>query len=150
VTFGVLVVDDNRAFADLARCLLEQQGERVVGVASTCAEATQLVAELRPDVVLVDLVLGDECGLDLARLLAKDGGDAPAVIVISARSQADVGELVAESPAAGFLAKSDLSADAIRRIVVGGRISGGGPPGSVLRHSEPRTNSAEALADIFE
>ena len=150
MNFGVLVVDDNRAFADGARLLLERQGEHVVGLASTCAEAAQLVAELRPDVVLVDLTLGDECGLDLVRLLAEDGNDAPTVIVISARSQADVAELVATSPAAGFLAKSDLSADAIHRIVESGRMSGGGPPGRPVRPGEPRNNCAKVPADIFE
>jgi CheY-like chemotaxis protein len=59
-------VDDNRSFAGAARLLLERQGERVVGLAYTSAEAVALVAELRPDVILVDLALGDESGLDVA------------------------------------------------------------------------------------
>ena len=76
------------------------------------------MAELRPDVVLVDMTLGDECGLDLARLLARrDSADAPVVILISAYSPCDVAELIAASPAAGFLPKSDVSSDAIRQIV---------------------------------
>jgi CheY-like chemotaxis protein len=116
--FGLVVVDDNRSFADFARVLLERQGERVLGIAFTSAEAVKLVAELRPDVVLVDMTLGDECGLDLARMLAQRGcADAPVVILISAYSPCDVAELVAASPAAGFLPKPDLSADAIRQIV---------------------------------
>ena len=98
----------------------------MVGVASTSAEAVKLVAALRPDVVLVDLMLGEESGLDLACLLAPDGShdDAPAVILISAYSPVDVVELLTASPAAGFLPKSDLSADAIRRIIGGGHIMG--------------------------
>jgi CheY-like chemotaxis protein len=121
VGFGVLLVDDSASCADCARLLLERQGARVVGVASTSAEAVELVSALRPDVVLVDLMLGEESGLDVARLLAPDGSDdAPAVILISAYSPVDVVELLTTSPAAGFLPKSDLSADAIRRIV-GGR-----------------------------
>jgi CheY-like chemotaxis protein len=115
---GVLVVDDNRSFSDFARALLERQGERVLGTACTSAEALELVAELRPDIVLVDIALGDECGFDLARLLAGDGTEAgPVVILISAYAPCDVAELIAASPAAGFLPKSDLSADAIRHIV---------------------------------
>ena len=87
-------------------------------MARTSAEAVKLVAELRPDVVLVDMALGDECGLDLAQLLAQRGcAAAPVVILISAYSPRDVAELVAASPAAGFLPKSDLSSDAIRQIV---------------------------------
>ena len=115
---GVLVVDDNRSFADIARGLLERQGERVLGTARTSAEAVELAGELRPEVVLIDLALGDECGLDLAHLLAGDGrSKAPVVILISAYSPCDIVELIAASPAAGFLPKSDLSSDAIRQIV---------------------------------
>jgi two-component system, NarL family, nitrate/nitrite response regulator NarL len=128
VGFGLVVVDDNRSFADCARVHLERQGERVLGVAGTSAEAVQLVAELRPDVVLVDMALVDECGLDLARLLAQPGcAHAPVVILISAYSPLDVVELIAASPAAGFLPKSDLSSDAIRQIVAtSGRATAGG------------------------
>jgi CheY-like chemotaxis protein len=116
---GVLVVDDNPSFADVARWVLERQGEHVLGTASTCAEALELAAELRPDVVLVDLALGDECGLDVAQLLAGNCRcKAPAVIVISAYSPCDVAELIDGSPAAGFLPKSELSSDAIRQILV--------------------------------
>jgi len=116
---GVLVVDDNQSFADVARVLLERQGERVLGTACTSADAVQLAAELRPDVVLVDIALGDESGLDLAQLLAANGScDAPTVILISSYSPSDVAELIAASPAAGFMPKSDLSSDAIRQIVM--------------------------------
>jgi len=70
---------------------------------------------LRPDVVLVDIFLGDESGLKLARRLAE--GKAATVILISTHAEADLGDLIAESPAAGFLPKADVSAEAIRRIV---------------------------------
>jgi DNA-binding NarL/FixJ family response regulator len=126
--FGLVVVDDDRSFADVARGVLERQGERVLGVACTSAEAVKQVAELRPDIVLVDMALGDECGLDLAQLIAPpDCAEAPLVILISAYSPCDVAELVEASPAAGFLPKSDLSSDAIRQIVASsGRVVAGG------------------------
>jgi len=78
-----------------------------------------LAAQLEPQVVLVDMALGEECGLDLARhLAAACSGSAPVIILISAYSPADIAELVAMSPVAGFLPKSDLSVDAVRRIVI--------------------------------
>lgn len=127
VAFGVLIVDDSRSFADAARLLLERQGVRVVGAACTSAEAVELIAELQPDVVLIDLMLGDESGLDLARLLARRGsGNATTAILISACPEADVAELTATSPVAGFLPKSDLSADAIRRVVGDSRMRSDG------------------------
>jgi CheY-like chemotaxis protein len=114
---GLVVVDDNQSFAEIARVQLERQGRRVLGVAGTSADALELVAELRPDIVLVDLMLGDESGLDLARVLAGQGNsDAPVVILISAYPPADVAELIAASPAVGFLPKSELSSDAIFRL----------------------------------
>ena len=67
---GVLIVDDNRLFLEAARDRLERGGLRVVGVAATSAEALQRAAELQPEVVLVDVVLGAESGFELARRLA--------------------------------------------------------------------------------
>jgi DNA-binding NarL/FixJ family response regulator len=127
VALRILVVDDNYSCAHAIRLLLERQGTYVVGTAYRSAEAVELTHALRPDVVLIDLMLGDECGLDLAELLAQArGGDAPAIIMTSGYSAADVVELIATSPAAaGFLPKSDLSADAIRQIIGTGHSLGG-------------------------
>ena len=120
MAFGVLIVDDSRLFLEAARGLLEQEGLRVVGVAATSVEALRQAQELQPEVVLVDIMLGDESGFELARSLAghhRDGG--PAVILISTLSEADFAGPIAESPATGFLPKQELPADAIRRIVDG-------------------------------
>jgi CheY-like chemotaxis protein len=120
MAFGVLIVDDNRLFLEAARALLEQEGLRVVAVAATSAEALQRAEELRPQVILVDITLGGESGFDLARRLAgQRPGRGPAVILISTHAGADFADLIAQSPAAGFVPKPELSADAIRRIVDG-------------------------------
>jgi DNA-binding NarL/FixJ family response regulator len=110
-----LLVDDNDAFLKAASMLLERQGVTIAGTASTSAEALQQARALRPDVILVDIGLGDESGFDLAPRLLGDG--AAAVIMISTRAEADYGELIAQCPAAGFLAKSDLSAAEISRLL---------------------------------
>jgi DNA-binding NarL/FixJ family response regulator len=113
-----LIVDDSNAFLETASALLERQGVMVVGVASNTAGALRQARALQPDVILVDIGLGDESGFDLARLLARDGqGGSAKVILISTRDEADYTELIAESPAAGFLAKSELSARGIGRIL---------------------------------
>ena len=113
-----LLVDDNGTFLEAARRLLEQEGVTVVGVASSIAEALREARALLPDVILVDIGLGEESGFDLARLLTQDGrGGGAEVILISTGAEADYRELIDESPAAGFLAKSELSARAIRRIL---------------------------------
>jgi DNA-binding NarL/FixJ family response regulator len=75
---------------------------------------------LRPDVALVDISLGEESGLDLARRLAEDRrGDDPVIVLISTQAEDDVVDLIAGSAAAGFLPKAELSASAIRQIVDG-------------------------------
>jgi DNA-binding NarL/FixJ family response regulator len=129
VTTRVLIVDDSSTFLGAARVLLERQGLSIVGVASTTAEALRRGAELSPDVVLVDVMLGGESGFELARRLAAHDGhggpDGPAVILISTHAEADLSDLIVESPAAGFLTKGDLSAEAIRRLLDGGSLPSG-------------------------
>jgi CheY-like chemotaxis protein len=120
-----LIVDDNAAFLDAARALLEREGLAVVGVASTTAEALERSEELQPDVVLVDIMLGRESGFALTRhLVLDDRNGGPRVILISTHAEADFADLIAASPAAGFLPKSELSLDAIARILDGGQSAG--------------------------
>jgi DNA-binding NarL/FixJ family response regulator len=116
VTVCCLIVDDNRRFLRAAQTLLEREGLTISGVATTSADALRRAATLRPDVVLVDVALGDESGFELARRLVADHGHG-AVILISTRSEAELADAIELSPAAGFLAKSDLSAEAIRGLV---------------------------------
>jgi CheY-like chemotaxis protein len=120
-----LIVDDSPRFLDAARGLLERQGITVVGVASNGAEALQRAQELRPDVTLLDIDLGGESGLELARRLHRQPGPVPVpVILVSTHAEQDYAELIAASPAVGFLPKTALSADAIRRLL-GGQGDGG-------------------------
>jgi DNA-binding NarL/FixJ family response regulator len=115
VALRCLIVDDNGGFRDAARLLLEREEIEVVGVASNSAEARSRVAELRPDVVLVDIALGAESGFELARTLAREGG--PKLILISTLPEVDFVDLIEASPAVGFIAKSELSARAVRDLV---------------------------------
>ncbi|MEV6859497.1 response regulator [Streptosporangium subroseum] len=115
-----VIVDDSDHFRVAARELLEREGIRVVGLASTTADALQRVSESRPDVTLVDIDLGEESGFDLARQLADAGHtDPPNVILISTYTEKDLRELIAVSPAIAFLPKSSLSGTAIREILGG-------------------------------
>jgi CheY-like chemotaxis protein len=120
VMLRCLIVDDSPRFLAAARGFLERQGITVVGVASNSAEALRRAEELRPDVTLLDIDLGGESGLELARRLQHHPGLAPSpVILISTHAEADYAELVAASPAVGFLSKSALSASAIRDLLAG-------------------------------
>jgi CheY-like chemotaxis protein len=124
-----LIVDDSPRFLDAARGLLERQGITVVGVASNSAEALQRAEELRPDVTLLDIDLGGESGLELARRLHRQPGPAAPVILISTHAEQDYAELIAASPAVGFLPKTALSAAAIRDLLAGRDDGGRGDDG---------------------
>ena len=114
----LLIVDDNSHFLEVVRDLLEREGMTVVAVASSSAEALRLAGEHRPDVVLVDIDLGGDSGFDLARQLADGtGGPQSPVILISAYPEQDIVDLIEDSPAIGFISKSDLSGGVIAELV---------------------------------
>jgi len=113
-----LVVDDNRDFLQAARKVLESGGITVVGAASSSEDALLQAKETSPDIVLVDIVLGSESGFDLARrLTAATGPPRAAVILISTHSEEDFADLIAASPAIGFLPKWKLSARSIENLL---------------------------------
>jgi DNA-binding NarL/FixJ family response regulator len=113
-----LIVDDSPPFVHAVRGLLERQGIVVVGVASSIAESERQARQLRPDVTLVDIDLGDESGFEVVRRLHGASGPPPApVILISAHAEEDYMDLIAASPAVGFLPKTTLSGDTIRGLL---------------------------------
>ena len=116
VQLRCVIVDDDEAFIKVARAVLERDGVTVAGAASNCAEAVQRARALRPDVVLIDIRLGRESGFDVARRLA-DNEQTASLIMISTHAGADYADLIAESPAAGFVPKAQLSGAAIRHIL---------------------------------
>jgi DNA-binding NarL/FixJ family response regulator len=114
-----LIVDDNASFREEMRGLLTEQGVYVVGAAGSAAEAIRQMAELRPDVALIDIDLCGESGFDLARRLRDqpDQASVPHLILISTHDESEYADLIEASSAIGFLSKIDLSAATIRRTL---------------------------------
>jgi DNA-binding NarL/FixJ family response regulator len=117
MAWTVLVVDDHAEFRALARAVLEADGFDVVGEAADGAAAIAGAADLRPDVVLLDVQLPDIDGFDVAaRITGRP--DSPAVILVSSRDSSDFGPLVSRSGARGFVPTAELSGERVQELLV--------------------------------
>jgi two-component system nitrate/nitrite response regulator NarL len=113
----VLIVDDNVEFLATARRLLGQEGLVVVGVATSGAEALERAQQHAPDVILVDIELGDESGFDVVERLSAVPALRSSLVLVSAHPREDLEDLLETSPAIGFLAKSELTAQGIVELL---------------------------------
>jgi DNA-binding NarL/FixJ family response regulator len=116
VTATVLVVDDHPSFRRFARRLLRAAGFVVVGEAADGTSALAATHELRPDVVLLDVLLPDANGFELAELLTA----APAgsrVVLTSSRSATEYRAAIARSSAHAFVSKGDLTVAALTELM---------------------------------
>jgi chemotaxis response regulator CheB len=116
MTTRVLIVDDHAGFRAHARAMLTAEGLDVVGEAVDGADAVGAVARLHPDVVLLDVCLPGGDGIEWCDAISTAGNAAP-IILISSRAATDFGERLTNSIALGLLAKDDLCAEAVRRLL---------------------------------
>jgi DNA-binding NarL/FixJ family response regulator len=112
----VLIVDDHPSFRASARRMLEAEGFEVVAEAGTGADALLAAETWKPELVLLDVHLPDVEGFDVAVRL-QGNGSAPAVVLTSSHDASDFGPLIESSGARGFVPKSELSGEALRRIL---------------------------------
>jgi DNA-binding NarL/FixJ family response regulator len=112
----VLIVDDHAEFRALARALLEADGFEVLGEAADGESALAAVANLRPELVLLDIQLPDVDGFEIAATLAARI-DPPSVVLTSSRSVSSYRRRLAKSPASGFISKGELSGEALAALV---------------------------------
>jgi len=112
-----LIVDDSVRFLATATSWLTRDGIEVVGTATNWEEAVRGAERLRPDVALVDVSLGEENGFDLSYELAARFDGNLRIVLISTRAEEDLAELIAASPAVGFIPKSSLSTKALLELL---------------------------------
>ncbi len=112
----VVIVDDHPGFRASARMLLDAEGYEVVGEAENGQSGLAVVAELDPDVVLLDIQLPDMDGFQVATRLAA-AGTRGAIVLVSSRAREDLRAMVEGSAARGFIPKSELSGDALEAVI---------------------------------
>lgn len=109
----VVIVDDSRTIQALLETILESSGRfKVVGVASEAGTAAAMIAELKPDVVTIDLCMPYIDGADLLKMLAEQTTICKIVISDHAAGNLAMVNRLREAGAAACLAKSDVSASA--------------------------------------
>lgn len=120
----VLIVDNDPLARHAYRSLLERMVPPILtaGEAASAEEAMNVVLSLQPQVVLLDLHLGDASGLQLARALFHRGYEG-AILVVSVLPEAPHALQALEAGAAGYLRKEDVPhhlGEAIQTVARGG------------------------------
>lgn len=112
----VLIVDDSAGYRVSATELLEADGFDVVAAAADAREAVELALRMRPEIVLLDVQLPDRDGFAVATRLAEEL-QPPQVVLISSREALAYGRRIADAPVRGFIAKRDLTGEALAALV---------------------------------
>jgi DNA-binding NarL/FixJ family response regulator len=104
----VLVVDDHGGFRRMARLLLQRAGLVVIGEAESAAEAIAVAGRLEPDLVLLDVLLPDGEGTEVADRLSMLPHP-PGVVFTSSHTAQELGPRLDRASVLGFVRKDDLS-----------------------------------------
>ena len=113
-----LIIDDNAAFLAAARAVLDGSEFTVVGEAANTPEAVRMLEELDLDVILLDIDLGEDSGFAVAGRLAERVASVGAkLVLISSHPEEQFADLIAESPALGFLSKEELSPRSLAELL---------------------------------
>ncbi len=101
----ILIVDDHALFRDSLRSLLTARGLEVVGEAGDGEEAIRLAWELKPDIVLMDLMMPEMDGLEATKRLAAELPEVKVIVLTAADDDAKLFEAI-KSGAKGYLLKN--------------------------------------------
>ena len=131
-----VVVDDHPLFRRAARDLMERGGGfRVVGEAGSGRVGLELASSLRPDLVLLDVRLGDMDGIDALRRLRETGVESRVAVITASRDPADL-RAALRAGADGYLLKSTephALLVQLRRVVAGQMVLADGLAESLAR-----------------
>jgi DNA-binding NarL/FixJ family response regulator len=113
----VLIADDHRLFAQALEAILATDDRiEVLGHAANGAEAVELAASLKPDVVLMDIAMPGMDGFEATRRIRQQKSDACVLMLTGSNSRADV-DRARQAGAAGYVTKDRIAAELIDAII---------------------------------
>jgi len=122
-SISVLLVDDQPVFRNVAKSVLERDGAcEVIGEATDGMHALEMMSKLNPDIVVMDVQMGDMSGVEATRRILSRHPQAH-VVLTSMGSDSEYPTLAREIGARGFVPKRNLNVSMLRSLV------GGGPSG---------------------
>lgn len=152
---NIFLVDDHRIVTDGLTRLIEVEPDlRVCGTASDMAAARIGIAASRPDIVVLDLALGRESGLELIPDLLRGVPDLK-ILVLSMYDEHVYAERVLKAGALGFIMKEEAAErilEAIRQVSQGKVFLSESMTSRVVQRAaghvrEPQVGTAEQLSD---
>lgn len=115
----ILIVDDQPVFREVARALLERDGDfDVIAEAGGGEDAINMVGEVQPDVVIMDIQMSSMSGIEATRKILSEHPDAN-VVLTSMTAETEYTRLVTEIGAVAFIAKRNLNAMSLRSVLGG-------------------------------
>jgi DNA-binding NarL/FixJ family response regulator len=103
----VLIVDDQETYRSAARMVVSlTDGFEVAGEADSGEAAVEMVVDLHPDLVLMDVNMAGMDGLEATRIISERGG--PPVLVLSTYEASEFEDRARRAGAIGFVSKADF------------------------------------------
>jgi two-component system response regulator DevR len=146
----VLLVDDHEVVRlGLLTLINDRPDMQVVGEAGTTAEALALVAQKRPDVVLMDIRIPGEGGIEATRMISKQFPQTR-VVILTSHATDDLIVSAIEAGAVGYVLKQVGNAELVRAISAAARGEALLDPGTTLRLlARVRETERKAEEDVF-
>ena len=122
-TINIVLADDHQVVREGLKALLENQDDfNVLGSAGGGVEATKLVEQLRPDILILDLMMQDINGIEVTRQVTKRYPETMVIVLSMHNDEAYVVEAL-QAGAKGYVLKESSSVDLIQaiRAAVGGQ-----------------------------
>jgi len=148
----ILLVDDHALVRQGLRSLLEREGFAVVGEAADGLEAIQQTRALTPDIVVMDISMPSENGLNAAREIHKSCQGVKVILLTQHSEDVYIADAL-EAGVAGYVLKSQVSNDllhAIRQVLAGRVYISPGVSGAVLSAYKSRIDKKTDVLTLRE